>query len=104
MFWLKLCDKHLTSSQRKNEKYKSLKVRQTCFPVYRNVPSNNMHRPKDDEDTKTTYLFPLFQIFNTNHPQSMMIGVKTFMTFVNNANVKEIHHEILSFCRFDLVI
>ena len=63
-----------------------------------------MHRPKDDENTKTKFFLPLFQIFDANHPQSMMIGVKTFMTFVNNANVKEIHHEILSFCRFDLVI
>ena len=99
-----MCDKHLTSIQRKNEKYKSLKVRETCFPLYRNVRSYNMHRPKDDENTKTKFFLPLFQIFDANHPQSMMIGVKTFMTFVNNANVKEIHHEILSFCRFDLVI
>ena len=57
-----------------------------------------MHRPKMTK-TRKQHFFPLFQIFK-HKSSSQSIGVKTFMTFVNNANVKEVEDELFVFMSF----
>ena len=57
-----------------------------------------MHRPKMTK-TRKQHFFPLFQIFE-HKSSSQSIGVKTFMTFVNNANVKEVEDELFVFMSF----
>ena len=100
-----MCDKHLMNVQRKIKSTNTLRLFKHVFRCTEKNVGHNFHRPKDDENTKTNFSPNFcFKYVTTNHPQSIMIGVEIFMTFVNNANVKEIHDEILSLLRFNLVM